>query len=213
MKMTFFKTAGMVVVMSLFATVLFAQKTYVTVNAQYGFSTGNPLNSISITQTGTTKTTEINHGSLGNGLSAGGAFGYMFTNNIGAELGISYFSGGKYEASYSAPNYTDSETYSSKMLQINPSLIISAGLKKINPYAKFGLVMGSGSIMYVGNGNDNGDIIVTKIKYNGGLAWGLNAGVGVLYSLNDKMSLFGQVNMTDMTYAPTKGEYTEVTFF
>ena len=232
MKKIFFNTVLMIFVISFFANNLFAQKSrgttnvpqkpivttttapqkfFVTVNAQYGFRTKNSYNDYNYTETSTKTTAENINSSLGNGLNAGGALGYMFTKNIGAEVGISYFSGDKNKKTVIFTNYKSSVTHSSNMLQINPSLIISAGLKKINPYAKFGYMIGSGSILREYNENKNGDITLMKFKYTDGLALGLNASVGVLYSLNDNISLFGQVNMTDMTYAPTKGERTEWT--
>ncbi len=200
---------------SLFANSLFAQKYYVTVNAQYGLNMGSfwDYENHSNTIVNTTDTWEKFNSSLGKGLSTGAAFGYMFTENIGAELGISYLLGDKseYNSNDQNQNITKNTIYSSKMLQINPSFIITAGLKKINPYAKLGLVVGSGSVLQEYNENNKGTITLQKTKNNGGLALGLNAGIGVLYSLNTKMSLFGQLNMMDMAYGPTKGEITEYT--
>ncbi len=215
MKLIFFKTLFiMAFAIGLFANSLFAQKTYATINAQYGLSMKNSYSSNSITTTSTTLTLENVNSSLGKGLNAGGAFGYMFTKNIGVELGVSYLLGAKREIKYNANNQIDNRITSSKMLQINPSLIIASSVfKKINPYAKLGLVIGSGSIFNESNVNDKGTgkITLMESKYNGGLAFGLNAGVGVLYSLTAKMSLFGQLNMMNMTYAPTKGETTKWT--
>lgn len=97
------------------------------------------------------------------------------------------------------------------MLRINPSIVIAAGFKKINPYAKFGLVIGSGSIMYEYNDNNNGNLTVRKAKLNGGIALGLSSGIGVLFTLNDKMSFFSELNMVNLSYAPTKGKLTVAT--
>jgi hypothetical protein len=150
--------------------------------------------------------------SLGKGLNFGGTIGFMFNENIGAELGISYLLGGKSEAKDSYPGGTTDYTISSKMLRINPSIVIAAGLDNINPYAKFGLLIGSGSIFYEENDNDDGDVYVMKMKLNGGMAMGLTSAIGATFSLSEKMSFFGEFNMVNLSYAPSKGEITKATY-
>lgn len=204
----------MVFAISLFAMNLFAQGTYVNINAGYGLNMGSQnIDGFSNYTSGTNSVTyEQVNVSLGKGLNVGAAFGYMFNKNIGAELGISYLLGGKSKAKDDYTGGTTDYTVSAKMLRINPSIVIASGFDGVNPYMKFGLVIGSGSAMYEYNDNDAGDIEITKMKVNGGLAIGLNAGVGALYNLNDKMALFGEINMINMSYAPTKGEVTEATY-
>ena len=203
----------MVFVISLFANNLFAQGAYVNINTGYGFnmSSQNLDDFSNITEGSNSTTREQVNVSLGKGLNLGGAFGYMFNENIGAELGISYLLGGKSKAKYTYTGGTEDYTVSSKMLRIIPSLVIASGFENINPYAKFGFVIGSGSIKYEYNGDD-GVIWVKKEKLNGGLAFGLNAGVGALFNLSDNMSFFGELNMVNLSYAPTKGEITEATY-
>jgi hypothetical protein len=204
---------------SLFANNLFAQGAYVNINAGYGINMSSQnLNNLDYLDFNNS-TRDINNlftdeqvnVSLGNGLNIGGTFGYMFNKNIGAELGISYLLGGESKAKEVDFGRTIDYTLSGKMLRINPSLVISSGLDGINPYAKFGFIIGSGSVMYEKYENDNGDIQTMKMELNGGLAFGLNAGVGALYKLSDKMSLFGEINMVNLSYAPTKGKVTEAT--
>jgi opacity protein-like surface antigen len=215
MKITCSKALLIVLAISSFTNNLFAQQAYVSINAQYGFGMKNAYNGLIYTTTGTTDTYKKVNNSFSEGLNTGLALGYMFTKNIGAELGISYLSGNKHEYNsndvYANPSSTYTSISSSNMLQFNPSFIITAGLKKINPYLKAGLVIGSGSILEEDNSKESisGNTQSKKTTYNGGLALGLNAGAGVLYSLNDKLSLFCQLTMTDMTYAPTKGKITE----
>ena len=148
--------------------------------------------------------------SLGKGINVGGAIGYMFNKNIGAELGVNYLIGGKTtsKSTYFDGDSTE-ENFFSKMLQIKPTLIISAGMGKINPYAKFGLLIGKGSINNEASGVSSGERFVGKYKLDGGIAIGFHAGIGLLCSLNSKMALFGELNMINMSYAPTKGKLTE----
>ncbi len=203
----------MVFAISLFANNLFAQGSYVNINAGYGLSMSSQnLPGFNNSTRGIhSSIDERVNVSLGKGLNVGGAFGYMFNKNIGAELGISYLLGGKTNTKHEDSGSKTDYTVSAKMLRINPSIVIASGLDGINPYAKFGFIIGSGSIMSEENENGGGDITIRKMKLNGGLAFGLNAGVGALFTLNDKMAFFGEINMVNMSYAPTKGEVTEAT--
>lgn len=190
------------------------QGTYVNINAGYGAKMSSQTldNFYNSTSTSNSETSEQVYVSLGKGLNFGGAFGYMFNENIGAELGFSYLLGGK---STSKDDYNGDKTdytLSSNMLKINPSVVLSFGLDGVNPYTKFGFVIGMGSINMEYEENDNGDIYKMKSKMHGGLAMGLNAAIGANYALSGNMSLFGEINMINMSYAPTKDELTEATY-
>ena len=194
---------------------LFGQRAYVSINTGYGVNMSSQnldyFDLYNRTSTTTSSTREQVYVSLGKGINFGGAFGYTFNENIGAELGISYLLGGKSTAKYVYEDGTTDYTLSSNMLRINPSLVISSGLDGVNPYAKFGLVIGTGSVNYEYEDNDFGDIYKEKLKMDGGLAMGLNAAIGANFTLTDNMSLFGEINMINMSYAPTRGEVTEAT--
>lgn len=211
MKKNYFKMVSLVFVFSLLTTTLFAQGPYVGVNVGYGFNMGSQnINGINdYIKKNDWRTYDQIDVSFGKGLNLGVAFGYMFNENIGLELGISYLIGAKTIANYKSSDEVRDYTLSSNMLRINPSLIIAAGFEKINPYAKVGMVIGSGSAMYEYYENDEGDIKTRKMKLNGGLAFGLSSAVGIMFNLSDKMSFFGELNMINLSYAPTKGELVE----
>lgn len=82
----------------------------------------------------------------------------------------------------------------------------------INPYAKFGLVIGTGAVTMDYEDNDDGDVEVRKMKLNGGVAFGINAAIGAIFELSESISLFGELNAINMSYAPKKGEITEATY-
>jgi hypothetical protein len=206
----------LVFVISLFANNLFAQGAYVNIDAGYGLNMSSQnlsyIDFYNYTNLNNSITNEQVNVSLGKGLNLGGAFGYMFNKNIGAELGISYLLGGKSKAKDTYTSRTTDYTISSKMLRIIPSLVIASGIEKINPYMKFGLLIGTGSINFEYNDNDNGDIYLEKRKINGGIALGLSSALGVMVNLSDKMSFYGEFNMVNLSYAPTKSVITEATY-
>jgi hypothetical protein len=224
MKNQITKIALLIILPGLFTSQLMAQKKmYASIDAGYGIKMGTQTllydsksNNFNGSSTTTNKVKDV---SFGKGFNFGAAFGYMFTKNVGAELGVSYLLGGKTK---STSDVTDVEglltshrtgdmALSAKMFRIIPSVVIDAGLEKIDPYAKFGLVIGLGSIKIESNNNDNGDVTVKKTKVNGGVALSLSSAVGVKYNINDMMSVFGELNMMTLSYSPSKGKITEYT--
>ncbi len=209
----------LVFVISLLSNTLFAQGAYVKINAGYGINMSSSVaQNYSFTTTSSspyiyTSTVEVENFSLGKGLNFGGAFGYMFNKNIGAELGISYLLGGttKFvnESSFGTIHSISEQTVHSNMLRFIPSLIIASGFEGINPYAKFGLLIGTGSLFIDSDENEDGEITIEKWKYNGGFAVGLNSAIGAMLTINENISIFGEIDMVNLSYAPTKGEMTE----
>jgi hypothetical protein len=219
MKSNYFKMLMIVFVISLFSNTLFAQGAYVKINAGYGMNMSSFVaqeysqSSTNIPPYSYSYTTEAVNYSLGKGLNFGGAFGYMFNKNIGAELGISYLLGGTTkivnESNFATGHSTFEQTMHSNMLRFIPSVVIASGFEGINPYAKFGLLIGTGSFFVDSDANDDGDIMVENWKYNGGFALGLNSAIGAMFTINDNISIFGEIDMVNLSYAPTKAELTE----
>jgi hypothetical protein len=214
MKKNYLKIFLMVFAISLIADNLFAQGAYININAGYGFIMGSGTGE-NYTSNPNKYTYDAVNFSFGKGLNVCGAFGFMFNKNVGAELGISYLLGGKtkFKEEYtSTGSYeTIDITESSNMLRINPSFVIASGIEKFNPYAKFGMIIGVGSFTTKEDHNDNGDITVEKWKYTGGIGIGLSSGIGIIFNISDKTSLFGELNMINLSYAPSKGKMTEYT--
>ena len=168
-------------------------------SAAFGIGNSNQISA-------TTSTSELVAVNLGKGLNFGGILGYNFTKNIGFELGGNYLIGSKINSastSYTG-NYTNTET-SAKMLQIMPSLVFRVGLDKIDPYAKVGMVIGVGKITTSLNDKRGSDITSEIFVLDGGTPIGFRASIGTLYRLNTKLSLFGELNLIGLEYAPKNG--------
>jgi len=216
MKKNYFKMLFLIFVINLLsAPLLFAQGAYLNVNS--GYSTSMSSQNLSGFENSTfdsysMKSEQINF-SFGKGLNFGADFGYMFNKNLGAEIGVSYLIGGNTISTRTQPNYTSEMTISSKMLRINPSLVITSGFEKINPYAKFGLILGSGYV--ISSSNQEASLFsgqqsnYQSFKLSGGIAIGLTSSIGALYKINDKLSFFGELNMINLSYGPTKGIKTD----
>ncbi len=74
-------------------------------------------------------------------------------------------------------------------------------------YTKFGLIAVHGKIEYCYTTYYSGE---RRWKFTGGLSLGIDASAGVNVSfLQDKISVFGELNTVNVSYAPAKGKMTE----
>ncbi len=210
---------------------LISQGLYVKIHAGYGMpsSTQNleEYNNFSFMyegDLGESYTERVNF-SLGQGINLGGNVGFMFNANFGVELGLSYLVGGKVE-SRSLENFKSWYNYindtkmttSASMLRISPSFILVADLIKINPYARFGAVIGKGKITqdvsdyfyddYYGIQESTEE---RSYELTGGTSIGLTASIGALYNITGNISLYGEISMISMSYAPEKGKAIKAT--
>jgi len=208
------KIVSFVFAISLFANNLFAQGIYAKINAGYGLNMSSQnidyFDCINYTIDTVSASYEQANTSLGKGFVVEGAVGYMFNKYVGAELGVSYLLGSKTTTKQVLYGSIRNNSLSANMLRINPSVVFAVSFDEFDTYAKLGLIIGFGKIMYEDDYTSSGGIVLTeKMVLNGGLAWGLNAGVGAIYSISKMLSLFGEVNMVNLSYSPTKGKLTE----
>ena len=161
---------------------------------------------------------------LGSGLNVNLAFGHMTSDHFGLELGVNEFIGlNRTTTSKSTSNSSswESETkWSGKMLQLVPAMVLSAGLEKMNPYGRLGMIIGilpSLTEKYEGTSNYEGGTYkethkyTSKAKISGGVALGFTAAGGVTYNLGKKLQLYVELVYNGVTWSPKKGKYTEMT--
>ena len=149
---------------------------------------------------------------FGKGLTGNGAVGYMFNEQLGAELELSYLAGGKNETYFENTNQysslgTDSTILAAKsyarMLMLQPSLIISTDLsEKLDLYGKFGIVISRGHIMSSSALSGDQDV-ETEGRYEDGWGFGFQAALGLTCALGEQYALFSEVRMSNLSYTPT----------
>ncbi len=185
-----------------------SQNAYVGIQAGYGFGFSKQNMSYfdfkNSSGTSSQYTDEQLYVSFGKGLNFGLNAGYMFNKYLGADLGLSYLHGGETKSKKNYPDKVIDASLSARMLRLSPSIRLTAGLSKVNPYARFGLIIGMGSVWYEEEENDAGDITRIRVKLDGGLAFGLSSAIGATYTVSDKVSLFSELNLVNMSYAPNK---------
>lgn len=190
-----------------------AQSAYATLHLGYAFPSGSQ-NMAGISNSdnpggNNVRSYEQINTSLGKGVNVGGAIGYMFNMHIGAELGLSYLVGGKTKGMHTDNNGSTEYIVSANMFRINPSIVFATGFAKFNPYTKFGVVVGFGSVFYETNDRDNGDVENILSVSDGGTALGVSSALGAIFDMNEKVSLFGEITMMNLTYAPTRNSITK----
>ena len=170
------------------------------------------------TKTSSADNIEMRSASLGSGFNANLAFGYMFSQYIGMELGVNQFLGMAKKTTYSASSNTMDDAGTQKiagtMLQIVPAVVITPGIEKVNPYARLGMIIGvlpAITSSYEETITTNGGFKATskfegKTRDYGGVALGFTAAAGAAFQLSEKLSFFGELVFNGVTYSPAKGK-------
>jgi hypothetical protein len=156
---------------------------------------------------------------IGTGLPFVLAAGYKLNKHFAFELGIDYFYGFKMKSKSTSDYYTYETKYNGQMLSIVPAFVISLPLDKILPYARLGLKLGVLNSLVMSNHNVNSYpqkattsiTIDSKSKLYGGIAFGAQAAVGTDFVLSKLISLFAEIQVDGISYAPSHGKYTEYT--
>ena len=190
-----------------------SQHMLVRLNAGYGIATNGDL----YTETGTNiKSINVSYGT---GLNVGGGIAYMFNKTIGFDLGANYVSGTGIKAdngSTISPNQY--ENYSVKsangnMFDVIPSLVIATHIHKLMPYARLGMILGSGNVYfntenpraYLKGSSSTYDRQSTE-RFYGGLSSGYSVTVGAAYSLSYRYDLFAEACFNNVYFIPEKGQ-------
>jgi len=150
--------------------------------------------------------------SLGKGVSFVVTAGYMFNKYLGAEIGFNYLLGTKTKAVYITDYGKTDYFISADMIRFVPSVVITAGLDRVNPYAKFGMILGIGSVTNEMTYEEGSTLVEKTFVMSGGTAIGCMAVTGVLVKLNKHFSFFGELTMVSLSYAPTKGKLIHATY-
>lgn len=189
----------------------FAQGFFVTVNAGYGLGSGTQyLGRNSTYVDAGSRSYEGVSGSFGEGVKLGFSAGYMFTENLGVDLGFSYWLGNTIEINYyNAPDNREYLKWSGSGFVAVPSIVVATGMSPINPYARFGAVVG-----ILKTKRENGDIgpnnrIESTVEETGNIAFGFAGAVGVTVPVGGAVDLYAEAVLHSVTYSPDQAELTK----
>lgn len=156
---------------------------------------------------------------LGNGFNAYATFGFRFYKYVAVEVSMNEFQGlpvgGDSIVNLYGTAHADAKIMG-RMLSVVPAIRFDAGLEKVNPYARFGLVLGvlPYLITSYSEPNDKGNpatLLEVSNNYYGGLALGYSAAGGVTFTINDHINLFTEIQFTHATWSPSHSEITQFT--
>ena len=207
----------------IFSVTILKAQLYLGLGAGYCMPTYRSVIGYNVEQNnpGNTFSDENVIGSYGKGIDFGGYLGYKINDNVGIELGVNYLMGGKYTFTQNFVNGNGTDNRSTDMrvksLRLNPSIRIGYGDGKFRPYSHAGLTIGVMNKMtsdYSRTFSNPGttDITLETSEYTGGTYIGFTAGLGVMMSLSDKLSLFGEFTAYYISWAARTGEITSSTF-
>jgi len=177
------------------------------------------LTGISDSTSWTAQTLATKKAGVGTGLPFVIAAGYKLSDNFSAELGIDYFYGFNVAVKdifYYSPIESKGR---GQMLSLVPAFVLTFPIEKFHPYARLGLKIGVlNSVVYnihetytyiTQNENTITVDLESKSKDYGGIAIGVQAALGTDYALNEKISLFGEIQVDGISYSPKHGKYLE----
>ncbi len=180
---------------------------YTGVNIGYGFAAGSQV--IGVDQTATTE--ENVKGSYGQGLNFGVNLIYMFSENLGAELGFGMLMGKEFTITDNSSSTTTGTTkMKGSMIRVMPGLRVSAGDDAaISPFARFGLVVGvGGKIKEEATWTGSGFSGIYEYEASEGSSMGWYGAFGAAFELSEKMRLTAELITINQTFAPKKYENT-----
>ena len=155
-------------------------KFYIGFNAGYNFPAGANTNG-NYRYGNTSATTSIArtlYVSYGKGTNVGLNMGYNLNKHFGFELGVNYLVGEINDESKDYDGKYFNTKLNTKMIQFKPTVFIAAGYEKINPYAKFGLVLSTGNITEKYDSYDLTDKSIYAVKFFGGIGIGFTSSAG-----------------------------------
>ncbi|MCK5856079.1 MAG: porin family protein [Bacteroidales bacterium] len=197
---------NLLLIIALFVATTMSAQFYAGLGLGYGMGASKRVNG---TESAGTVETNI-YGSYGQGFNTTLKLGYMFNDNMGLELGVSYLFG-------AAQTKDDSEHYfesaKSNGLRLMPQLVykLDNGF-----YGRFGViipVMGSTVItskddkMMVGPGTFV--VAESEMTTHGSFSIGFAGAIGYNFALNDNMNLFGELEYIGLSIKSGSAEYTK----
>jgi len=193
-----------------------AQKAYLSVSAGYAL----PMGQQTLTGISFSNYTVVSNGaisrqaavSLGAGMNWGASVGYLFNKNLGAELSFSYLKGAEQTAQNVYPTESTHYSLQSNAIRMIPSLVITCKVGGVNPYARLGLLISNGYVTYGTTTITDEGSSETVVEMKGGTGLGVSSAMGAAVKLNKKLSVFGELNLISLAYAPTRSEMTRFTY-
>ncbi len=201
----------------LICSAIYAQKPYLTIGGSYHLGNGEMNLGENYTSSNGIGSVQRVKGSYGEGYHIGGSLGYNINKNIAIEATVNLIDGRSFETSFYSSHSNGlgiiiSNKYElesrTEYVQIIPSLMLHFGWSKFDPFAKVGLILGTGTIFYSFREQDTYKDIESYYELSKGLGLGYKTSIGTFYHFNDWFSLFGEFSVLNNTFSPNRGKLT-----
>ncbi|HEY3251942.1 MAG TPA: hypothetical protein VGK25_12595 [Ignavibacteria bacterium] len=188
------------------STYIYPQGFYAKLGAGYALGTNTALINIEFD----TNTVHGDYGSFGEGFTPKLSLGYMFCNTIGFEVGGTYLIGKKFEHEHVSGGLTETHKMWGEGILISPSIVITAPMKSVTPYVRFGGVLGLVKLKEEETESGTGARTGTnKIEHTGNIGLGISGALGVMFKAGKMLNIFAEIHGQGMNYAPGQRENTE----
>lgn len=191
------------------------KKFYVNVGLGGGISTSSSFSLLyDYGGTSTDPTVTVHPVGLGNGFNGYATFGFRFLKHVAVEVSVNEFLGlpvgGDSTVHLLGASCSEAKILG-RMFSVAPAIVINAGLDKVNPYARFGLLIGSFPTVLTKYSGENATTNPkTSLEiwnhYYGGLALGYVAAGGVSFKISNLISLYAELQFTHATWSPSHSE-------
>ena len=218
--MIFRKTFGkalLAVAFSYCALTASAQNSYVKVGSTYNMGLGSSVaaykTSGTVRQDNTASVTVTQQKvNLASGWLFQVAGGHFFTENLGAELAFGYLPGKAHKTEsklyYSGIGVTEGldKTYDARLLLLQPALVVRMNPQTITPYGRFGLILAKADLKETVKNSFWTNSLEVVHEYSGGMGFGFQGGFGVDFVANSQITLFSEITLNSLSWAPKKRE-------
>jgi len=197
---------NLLLIIALFVATTMSAQFYAGLGLGYGLGASKRVNGTKIDGT---KTTNI-YGSYGQGFNTTLKLGFMFNDNMGLELGVSYLFG----AAQTKDDHQDYlETAKSNGLRLMPQLVykLDNGF-----YGRFGVIIPVLGKTVITEKDDKytvapGVTVVkeTEMETHGSFSIGFAGAIGYNFALSDNMNLFGEIEYIGLSIKSGSAEYTK----
>lgn len=193
---------NLLMIIALFVATTLSAQFYAGLGLGYGLGASKRANGEEVDGT---KTTNI-YGSYGQGFDAALKLGFMFNNNMGIEVGISYLFGASQTLYKSA---TDLKEAKSHGLRLIPQLVykLDNGF-----YGRFGIIIPALGKTLTTEKNDKylgmPVVMESEMESRGAFSVGFAGAIGYSFELNDNMNLFGEIEYIGLSIKNSSAEFT-----
>ncbi|RLD64102.1 MAG: hypothetical protein DRI84_08995 [Bacteroidetes bacterium] len=196
---------NLLLIIALFVATSMSAQFYAGLGVGYGMGASKRANGLEYSGT---KTINI-YGSYGQGFSPNLKLGFMFNDNMGFELGVSYLFGAS-QTKIKMEGDTVGQEAKSSGLRLAPQLVykLDNGF-----YGRFGLIIPVlGTTVVTGHNNNFMGMGIKQeytVENKGAFSIGFIGAIGYGFALNDNMTLFGEIEYIGLSIKSGSKTFTQ----